>query len=188
MAIELKNVTFSYGGEPVVTDFSLTVPDNGVLCLFGPSGCGKTTLLRLLLGLEQPESGTIHRRVHKPAMVFQEDRLLPWKSVLENVTLSAKDEESAKEALRAVGLTDELFEARPATLSGGMQRRVAIARALAADSDWLVLDEPFTGLDAEKREEILELVRAYAATRPVVLVTHHPEEIALLGAETVNLA
>lgn len=188
MAIEMQNVTFSYGGEPVVSDFSLTVPDSGVLCLFGPSGCGKTTVLRLLLGLEQPEGGTVHRQVHKPAMVFQEDRLLPWKSVLENVTLPLQDPEEGKAALRAVGLADEVFDKRPSTLSGGMRRRVAIARALAADSDWLALDEPFTGLDAEKRGEIVELIRTYAATRPVVMVTHHPEEIALLDAQIIEFA
>lgn len=186
MAIEMQHVTFAYSGEPVVSELSLTVPESGVLCLFGPSGCGKTTVLRLLLGLEQPQSGCIHRTVQKPAMVFQEDRLLPWKSVLENVTLPLEDPERGKDALRVVGLSDNVFDERPAALSGGMRRRVAIARALAADSDWLALDEPFTGLDAANRDEILQQIKAYAATRPVVMVTHHPEEIARLDAQVIT--
>ena len=186
MAITMHEVTFSYGEQPVLDALSLHVPSHGVLCLFGPSGCGKTTALRLMLGLEKPKSGKIERRAIRPAAVFQEDRLLPWKSVLENVLLAAKDREAAVESLRAVGLDDAVFDALPRELSGGMQRRVAIARALAAESDWLALDEPFSGIDAQNRDKIAQEILNYAATRPVVLVTHHPEEIALLNAKVIS--
>ncbi|MBE6768588.1 MAG: ABC transporter ATP-binding protein [Ruminococcaceae bacterium] len=187
MAFVLDNVSFSYLDRPVLTGISLTIPDRGVTCLFGPSGCGKTTLLRLLLGLETPQSGEIRGDLSLPAAVFQENRLLPWKTVLENMTLTTPSPDRAKDTLRAMGLDDTVFAQFPRELSGGMRRRVAIARALAADSRWLALDEPFNGIDAQNRDGIAALIRDYAETRPVVLVTHHPEEIALLDATVLTL-
>ncbi len=187
MAFVLDNVRFSYPDKPVLRDLSLSIADCGVTCLFGPSGCGKTTVLRLLLGLETPQSGRIQGNLQTPAVVFQENRLLPWKTVLENVALTAETPARAAEMLRAVGLDDTVFQKSPRELSGGMRRRVAIARALATNSRWLALDEPFNGIDAENREQIATLIREYAVTRPVVLVTHHPEEIALLNANIITL-
>lgn len=186
MAFTLDRICFSYPDKTVLQDVSLTVPERGVTCLFGPSGCGKTTVLRLLLGLETPQSGCIHGDLHSPSVVFQENRLLPWKTVLENVALTSAPERAA-ETLRAVGLSDEVFNQFPRELSGGMRRRVAIARALATESRWLALDEPFNGIDAENREQIAARIQQYAVDRPVVLVTHHPEEIALLNARVINL-
>ncbi len=187
MAFLLENVSFAYPDKPVLTNLSLTIPDHGVTCLFGPSGCGKTTLLRLLLGLETPDSGAIRGDRSQPAVVFQENRLLPWKTVLENMTLTTPAPDRARDMIRAVGLDDTVFSRFPRELSGGMRRRVAIARALAADSRWLALDEPFNGIDAQNRDGIAALIRDYAATRPVVLVTHLPEEIALLDATVLTL-
>ncbi len=187
MAFVLDNICFSYPQKPVLHNLSLAIKELGVTCLFGPSGCGKTTVLRLLLGLETPQSGSIHGNLQKPAVVFQDDLLLPWKTVLENVALSAVTPARAVDTLRGVGLPDDVFQKLPRELSGGMRRRVAIARALAADSRWLALDEPFNGIDAQNRERIAALIRDYAATRPVVLVTHHPEEIALLNAHVITL-
>lgn len=187
MAFVLDNVSFAYPEKTVLAGVSLTVPDNGVTCLFGPSGCGKTTLLRLLLGLEIPQSGEIRGDCSLPAAVFQENRLLPWKTVMENLLLVTPSSDRAKEMLRAVGLDDTVFEMFPRELSGGMRRRVAIARALVTDSRWLALDEPFNGIDAHNRDGIAALIREYAETRPVVLVTHHPEEIELLGATVITL-
>lgn len=187
MSVRLEDVGFSYPDKTVLQGLNLTLPDHGVVCLFGPSGCGKTTLLRLLLGLETPQSGQLVGDLSRPAAVFQENRLLPWKTVLENVALTAASPALAAEMLKIVGLDETVFEQFPRELSGGMERRVAIARALAADSRWLALDEPFSGIDAENREQIASLIRDYATTRPVVLVTHHPEEIALLNARVINL-
>ncbi|MBE6757001.1 MAG: ATP-binding cassette domain-containing protein [Ruminococcaceae bacterium] len=187
MAFTLEHIGFSYPDKPVLQDFSLTVPDSGVTCLFGPSGCGKTTVLRLLLGLEKPQSGRIHGDRLLGVAVFQENRLLPWKTVLENTALTAVSPDRAKEALLNMGLSETEFSQFPHELSGGMRRRVAIARALAAESRWLALDEPFNGIDAQNRDEIATHIRAYAATRPVVMVTHHPEEIELLNANVISL-
>ena len=187
MAFVLDNISFAYPDKTVLSNLSLTVPDRGVTCLFGPSGCGKTTLLRLRLGLEAPQNGEIRGDRSLPAVVFQEDRLLPWKTVLENVALTAKSIDHAKDTLRTVGLEDTVFSQFPRALSGGMQRRVAIARALATESRWLALDEPFNGIDAQNREGIAARIRAYALDRPVVLVTHHPEEIELLDATVITL-
>ena len=103
------------------------------------------------------------------------------------MTLTATDPARAADTLRAVGLDEDVFHKFPRELSGGMRRRVAIARALATDSRWLALDEPFNGIDAQNREQIAALIRDYATTRPVVLVTHHPEEIELLNANVISL-
>lgn len=189
MSITLSHVFFAYGEKTVLQDVSLTLPSTGVSCLFGPSGCGKTTLFRLLLGLEIPLGGTISGRPGSAAAVFQENRLLPWLSALDNVALPLnRNRAAAAAALRAVRLEECDFARRPAELSGGMQRRVALARALAFGGDWLLLDEPFTGLDAQTRAVIAARIVRYAETRPVVLITHQKEEIDLLGATVFPLA
>lgn len=185
--MQLTAVSFAYGDKPVIQDYSLTLPSKGVICLFGPSGCGKTTLMRLMLGLETPTSGRIEGRFIRPAAVFQEDRLLPWKTALENAALPRTPAETAAQLLLDMGLSKEDLSRLPRQLSGGMQRRVAIARALAADSDALFLDEPFTGIDGGNRARIAALIRAYATEKPVVLITHLPEEITLLEAQRVTL-
>lgn len=185
MGIIFKNVTFAYPDKPVLRDFSCTVPDTGVTCLTGPSGCGKTTVLRLLAGLETPTSGTIENVPDRVSMMFQEDRLLPWMTVEENVRL-VRDTADAETWLQKVGLGDVAGEL-PDALSGGMQRRVALARALAAPSDLLLLDEPFTGLDRAWVETLSALIRDVAERKPVIVVTHNAEEIALLAAATIPL-
>jgi NitT/TauT family transport system ATP-binding protein len=186
----LDRVDFAYDpARPVLSGFSLELPEAGAVCLAGPSGCGKTTLLRLLAGLETPQSGTVvglgGRRV---AMVFQEDRLLPWETAWQNAvtTPDAGARERAADWLRRLGLADSLH-VRPADLSGGMRRRVALARALAAEPEILLLDEPFTGLDEFSWRSAADEVAA-AGVRLIVLTTHLPEQAAALGAPTVRLS
>ena len=184
MGISLKNVFFSYGDKPVLADFFCELPDAGIVCLSGPSGCGKTTLLRLLAGLETPTAGTIENVPAQVSMMFQEDRLLPWATAKENVSLVLNTPDAGETAetwLDAVGLSD-VHAALPDALSGGMQRRVALARALAAPSELLLLDEPFTGLDRALVETLAALIREIAREKPVIMVTHNAEEIDLLGA------
>ncbi|MBR5524437.1 MAG: ATP-binding cassette domain-containing protein [Clostridia bacterium] len=205
--IRLDRVTFSYGDTPVLRDVTWQLPGAGVSCLWGPSGCGKTTILRLLAGLEQPDSGYIIKqpstavlpdnssipavttdwRPKRVAMVFQEDRLLPWLTALQNVTVVGAGEAAARNMLLALGLTEEELASLPTNLSGGQQRRVALARALAADSDLLLLDEPFNGLDEETWRTAVPLIGEYATHRPVVLVTHVREQALALDARMVPL-
>lgn len=184
--IALRNVSFSYDTTPVCADVTWALPDAGVVCLWGPSGCGKTTLLRLLAGLEKPSAGQVEGS-GRVSMVFQEDRLLPWLSALENVTLTGAEESRARRMLADLGLTEDEIMALPQHLSGGQQRRVALARALVADSDLLLLDEPFNGLDEDVWRSVIPLVMAYAETRPVVMVTHIRQQAELLQAWMVPL-
>ena len=186
MGVRLRNVSFAYGATPVCHDLTWELPAKGVVCLWGPSGCGKTTLLRLLAGLEKPADGAV-LGIERVSMVFQEDRLLPWFSALENVTVSGVDPSTAADLLGSLGLTEEEMAALPAHLSGGQQRRVALARALAADSDLLLLDEPFNGLDEDTWQNVIPLISSCAADKPVVLVTHIREQADALAASFVSL-
>ena len=186
MSVSLKNVSFAYGDTLVLQDVTWHLPDSGVVCLWGASGCGKTTALRLLAGLEKPTSGSVNG-VRRVSMVFQEDRLLPWRTALENVLLTGADVEKAQELLAELGLTVEEAQAYPQHLSGGQQRRVALARALAAECDILLLDEPFNGLDEDTWQDVVPLIKKVAETRPVVLVTHSREQIEALKATVIPL-
>lgn len=187
MAITLQKVTFSYGDKTIFRDVSYTFPECGVVCLSAPSGYGKTTLFRLLMGLEQPQSGQIcgHTAL-TVATVFQEDRLLPWLTAEENVSIGNRDKDAVESALRDVQLWDER-DTYPPSLSGGMQRRVAIARALAARADVLLLDEPFTGLDRPLWTSLAQVIKKRYAGKLILLITHQEEESAVFGAKTISL-
>ncbi len=187
MSFGLVNLTFSYGGTEVCAGLNWTLPDAGVVCLWGPSGCGKTTLLRLLSGLERPQRGAVTLPGQgRVAMAFQEDRLLPWMTALDNVMLSGASKEAAEAILGQLGL-EEVMHRLPAELSGGQQRRVAIARALAAEGDLLLLDEPFNGLDEASWRMAVPLILARAREIPVVLVTHVVQHAEALQAEILRL-
>ena len=187
MDVILTNVYKSYGGKTVLHKFSHRFPAGRISCILGPSGCGKTTLLRLICGLTEADSGEIRGNTGRFSAVFQEDRLLPWRTALENVTVIGAAETTAKELLTALGLAETEMGEYPAHLSGGQQRRVALARALAADSDLLLLDEPFNGLDEGTWQDVVRLIRRVAERRPVVLVTHIPEQVQALDAAVVRL-
>ena len=184
--ISLQHVSLDYGDKRVLDRFSLTLPEGGITCLHGPSGSGKTTVLRLLAGLVVPQSGTIVGKPKKPALLFQEDRLLPSFTALENVAavLPKAREDEAEVWLSKVGLLEDAH-LRPRELSGGMQRRVALARALAYGGDFLLFDEPFTGLDMSLTRQMAALVLETGT--PALVVTHSREEIALLGGKTLEV-
>ena len=185
--ININNISFSYGEKNVIKDFSLKIEQKDRVCIFGASGCGKTTLLRILLGLETPQSGRVEGiEKLKPSVVFQENRLLPFKTVLQNVAVIGADENSAGFHLTALGLSDVCNE-YPAKLSGGMQRRAAIARALSADYDYLVLDEPFSGLDKNNIISAARHISQSLGDRPLIIVSHSAAEAELLGAQIINI-
>jgi len=183
--IRFDRVTFGYPGKPIFDGFTYDFPARGCLWLTGPSGRGKTTLLRLVAGLEAPLSGHI-AGAGKIAMVFQEDRLLPWRTAAENILIPMEHPDPARVdwLLCKLGIADAAGNF-PAALSGGMRRRAAIARALAAEADTLLLDEPFTGLDAERKSDVTALLRELYRDRLTVLVTHDPGEAEAMGADTV---
>lgn len=177
----------------IFTDLSLFFPFGKTTCLMGKSGCGKTTLLKLILGFEKPDSGSIEGVPEKISAVFQENRLAEDFSVLANVLLpfdrlSPEETEALKrkamDLLAKVGLEGE-EKRKVKLLSGGMQRRVAIVRALMPESDLLILDEPLKGLDEKNRNTCIDVLRSSGKT--ILMVTHDPEEAKLLGADIVNL-
>jgi len=184
--ISFQSVNLSYTDKQVLNNFSLELPKEGITCLHGPSGCGKTSLLRLIAGLTAPDSGSITGLPRKPALLFQEDRLLPHFSARENIAaVLPKDRAGeADEWLEKVGLINDAH-LHPASLSGGMRRRIALARALAYSGDFLLLDEPFTGLDLVLTQRMATLIQNTAT--PALAVTHSKEEIALLGGKTLEV-
>ena len=149
--IGLEKVTAGYGGKTVLQERSLTLAPDGITVLSGPSGCGKTTILRLLTGLEQAWSGKVYP-AKQPAILFQENRLFPKRTVEQHLQdiLPREKWGEVPEWLELAGLTGE-EKTFPAQLSGGMARRLALVRAMALGGDCLFLDEPFTGVDAERK-------------------------------------
>lgn len=182
----LKNVTKSFGSNIVLRDFSLTIPPGGAVCLMGPSGIGKTTVFRLLLGLTLPDAGKV-ATITPMSAVFQEDRLVESVSALSNlrlVTGRAKDESNLK-LLSLLGLGEE--DQKPVKeFSGGMKRRVAVARALAAGFEFLLLDEPFKGLDEETKQKTAEVIKAHSRGKTLLLISHDAQEAALLNADILH--
>ncbi|MER5657665.1 ABC transporter ATP-binding protein [Streptomyces sp. NPDC002131] len=189
-----------------VRDLTFTVDTGELVCLVGPSGCGKTTLLRCMAGLLTPTAGEVRlagRPVSGPppgmAFVFQEygRSLFPWMRVGENVELPLRQKrlgrgrrrELVADALESVGLSDAAG-AYPWQLSGGMQQRVAIARALAYEPEVLLMDEPFTAVDAQTRADLEDLVRRLWRERgmTILFVTHDIDEAVYLGERVLILS
>ena len=175
--ISVRNITVRFGEKTVLDRFSLALPGEGVTALSGPSGCGKTTLLRVLAGLQAAEGGAVSVP-EEPTLLFQENRLLPWRTVEQHIT-DVLPRARRGEAARWLALAELEGEegAYPGQLSGGMGRRLALARALACGGGLYLLDEPFTGVDAERAARMLARIRALGT--PVVLSSHEAEILAL---------
>jgi len=201
--VSFRNISFKYGQNQILKDFSLDIESGEIMCLVGPSGCGKTTLVRCLLGLNKPDNGEIYvddtcifsatRRVNMAVerrnigIVFQDYAVWPHMTVSENVGYSLKKrrvpkDEMAKrvqEALAMVNMT-EYANHLPSQLSGGQQQRVAIARALVGNGDIIVMDEPITNLDAKLREQMLAEIREIQRkSGTTVLYITHDQQSAL---------
>lgn len=186
--IVVKNVSISFGVKHPLTDFSAIFPAGEVTCLMAPSGYGKTTLLRILAGLYTPDSGAVSGVEDGVSMVFQEDRLCPGATVLQNVLLAARKPDKAKACaiLQDLALGGDLHT-KVSLLSGGMQRRVAIARALLSPAPVLLLDEPFTGLDDGTKRLVADTILAYRHGRTTLCVTHDEDVVALLHASLFRM-
>ncbi len=187
--LELKNIGVAFGGRPVLSGCDLALPGGARLALMGPSGCGKTTLLRVALGLQLPDAGSVSNHFARPAAVFQEPRLLPWRTALENVNLVLSDAPGTREEARTwLGRLElgEAAELYPAELSGGMQQRVSLARALAVGPDLLVLDEPFKGLDEALQARITSLISRALPEAAILLATHSETEAEALGCRILR--
>lgn len=179
----VNHLTVCYDKTTILQDFSADFPDGTVTAISGRSGCGKTTLLSAILGLLRPTSGSISG-FQTPSALFQEDRLLPFLSAVKNITIATNCSElRAAEALAQVGFDAADNEKNAATLSGGMARRVAIVRAMLAQSDAIILDEPFKGLDETTRIQVIRFVNENRHGRTMLVVTHDPRDAEDLGAE-----
>jgi len=178
--LEAIQLSKSFDGKSVLTNFSIRLEKGQKYCLMGASGSGKTTLVNLLLGLLKPDSGSIRRAPElKMSAVFQEDRLLEQMTAAANVALVSRAPNSQIENLLVqLGITPESLLQPVSTYSGGMKRRVALARALLAEYDVLFLDEPYKGLDEETRERVMQIVHDYTQGKTVLLITHDKEEAA----------
>lgn len=197
MGLEVRNITKSFQGKTLFNDFSLDFPEGTITCILGPSGCGKTTLLNLIGGIIKPDSGMLtgfnERRL---SYVFQEDRLLPWKTVQGNIEFvmrrNLSPAERHEQATRFIHLVSlEGFAAYyPSQLSGGMRQRVSIARAFACPSDIILMDEPLKGLDPALKQNMIRWFSQLwkADKRTVIFVTHDVDEALLLGTGIVVLS
>ena len=187
--LTIEHLTKQFGEKTLFRDLCLTV--DGPAVLWAPSGWGKTTLLRILMGLDTPTAGRV-RGVGRAAAVFQEDRLCPQLTALQNVTLVLPgSEKQYKEQIgvdfQQLGMDAAALALPAARLSGGQKRRTALLRALWAPSDTLLLDEPFTGMDPDTLAAAAALLRTRCGTEPVLLATHDREAIRLLGWPVVEL-
>ncbi len=192
--IRLEKVSFSFPGTVLFRELDFHIRSGCWTCLLGPSGCGKSTLLRLISGsLRQGVSGAIFfdgtpRGRGQTAWMAQKDLLLPWLSVLDNVLLGDRlrgrvtpaRRQKARDLLQAVGLAHCAGDL-PAKLSGGMRQRVALLRTLMEERPVILMDEPFSALDAITRTRLQDLAAGMLRGATVVLVTHDPLEALRLG-------
>lgn len=190
MQIIAENISKAFGEKKVLDSFTHIFSDGKTTAVMGASGCGKTTLLRILMGLLEPDSG----RVVLPegariSAVFQEDRLCENLTVSANIRLAAGKRyprETLEQALSQVGLFG-CADTPVRELSGGMKRRTALLRALLCEYDVLFMDEPFKGLDEETKRTVMEWCKEKTRGRTVVVVTHDSAEAQFMADEIINL-
>lgn len=181
----LFDVTKRFDDKTVLEQFTLRLRQGETVALMGASGCGKSTAGKLFLGLLEADRGTV-RRPERMGAVFQEDRLCKEFDAVTNIAMVTGNRREAEEALAAVGLSG-IRGRQAAALSGGMKRRVAILRALLSEAEVLVLDEPFTGLDAAGKQKVVRYVKEKLQGRSALLITHSKDEAAALADRIVPL-
>lgn len=192
MEVSVNSLSKAYGTVQVLKNTTFSLKSGVIYCLMGPSGSGKTTFFRILLGLEQADSGSIVGMDNKKSTaVFQEDRLCESFHAIENVAMvlsghSSRNRKLAYKELRRLLPEKSLFLPISA-LSGGMKRRVAIARAMSVNSDIILMDEPFTGLDEDTKETVIEYIKEKANGKLVIISTHQEEDVTRLNGTLIKL-
>lgn len=190
MDIKLTQIYKSYKGVPILEDVNILFEEGETTCIMGPSGIGKTTLIRILTGLTKADRGIIQGMDgRKVAVVFQEDALIDHWDALRNVELVCEPsitKEMIEDEFFKLGLRNYKNKA-VRQLSGGMRRRVAILRALMADSDFIVMDEPFSALDEDSKIRVIEYIKKKTKEKTLVVVTHDKEDVQRLGGNMVLL-
>lgn len=197
-SLHVENLALHYGGQIIFQNLDLTIPAGQITALLGPSGVGKTSLLRIIAGLEPPFAGRVSASDDLPlsgrvAYMAQQDLLLPWLSVLKNVMLGASLRGEAANADLAHGLIARVGlagreSALPSALSGGMRQRAALARTLYEQRPVVLMDEPFSALDAITRAKIQDLAAELLAERTTLLITHDPSEACRISHHLLVLA
>jgi len=191
MIAQLDSIYKQFGSTIVLENMTLEVDEEEIVCILGPSGCGKSTLLNIMSRLNPPDRGVVNVNIDKIGFVFQEDRLLPWKTVFENIRFVNKDskEEEIQEIINDMGLHgfENYF---PNELSGGMKQRCSIARAFNYHSELLLMDEPFKSLDYSLRIKMIrQLISVWEHRKnSICFVTHEIDEALLLGSRIIILS
>ena len=188
--ITVRDLTKSYGDSLVLDHVSLNLESGCPCCLMAPSGAGKTTLFRILMGLETADSGTIEGLEGRSfSAVFQEDRLLEGYTALQNIRFVTGRGYPAHELTAIIKhlLPEDSLKEPVSEFAGGMKRRTAILRAILAPADIVLMDEPFTGLDPETKQQAARMINEYTAGKLLLFSTHSQEDAALLGAEILRL-
>lgn len=193
MSIELKNVTKCFGNKQIITDLSYSFKDHGIYSLVGESGAGKTTLLRIIAGLDNDYSGEVDMGGKAVSFAFQEYRLFPTLTALENVAFANSSKkngavfEKAKKLLTKLGFDESDFNLLPSELSGGMKQRVSVARALLSDAPILLLDEPTKELDGANANLIRSMISNAAKSKLVIISTHNELDMELSLLDVIKI-
>ena len=187
MSIIITDLCKTFDDNEVLKNVNITLKDNSIYCLMGSSGIGKTTLLRILMGLERADSGSVSGIDTKSiSCMFQEDRLIPYLSAIDNVRIvlhGKNNRDEIRNNLLSI-LPDDSLDIPVSSLSGGMKRRVALARALSYPGKLIILDEPFTGLDKDTKLNVIDYI---LKMRNMLIATHGTDDANLLGAEIIKL-
>lgn len=193
--MQIQNLCKSYENQPILDHLSLDLKEGGIYALMGPSGRGKTTFLHILMGIVPADEGKLlgfsNKRI---SAVFQEDRLFPFLTASENIAAVSRNR-CFFSASELSGYNEILAELLPASslslpvrsFSGGMKRRVSLARALLVPSDFLILDEPFTGLDEASRLQTMSFLLKYRNERTLLFSTHRKDDADFLHASLIQL-
>ncbi len=179
--IKITNISHSFNSDPVLSNFSLNI--DKLTCIKSPSGSGKTTLVNILLGFIKPDKGTVEGLSENIGVLFQEDRLIMHMNAIENLMIATnKSKDECIAILDKLNVTE--INKMCSELSGGTKRRVALGRALLTTSDFLILDEPFTGLDETNRLNALDIIKSQ--NKPTLLITHNADDINYLNLKLIN--